>query len=209
MSSGPASALCEPAPLRCRVEMTSRPNVPAIGPSARSILRSTASHPADPLGRAPRPHRSYPPTPTSRPPRASLRLLRSARPPLRPPSLPRVRTFPRGPEPLLPRRPRRLTYAFRRHTVKYTLTTCPILRGHLSTCSSHTRPRRALTRCRGGWTPGHDGRTPAPGTTSPGGSAPARPSPARSETARSSLGALDVPLGRCLAMSAHPSLETP
>ena len=41
--------------------------------------------------------------------RASLRLLRSALPPLRPPSLPRGRTIPRGPGPLLPRRPRRLT----------------------------------------------------------------------------------------------------
>ena len=41
--------------------------------------------------------------------RASLRFLRSALPPLRPPSLPRSRTNPRGPGPLLPRRPRRLS----------------------------------------------------------------------------------------------------
>ena len=42
------------------------------------------------------------------PRRASLRFLRSALPPLRPPSLPRGQTFPREPGPLLPRRPRRL-----------------------------------------------------------------------------------------------------
>ena len=42
-------------------------------------------------------------------PRASLRFLRSALPPLRPPSLPRSRTNPRGPGPLLSRRPRRLS----------------------------------------------------------------------------------------------------
>ena len=41
--------------------------------------------------------------------RASLRLLRSALPPLRPPSLPRGRTLPRGPGPFLSRRPRRLS----------------------------------------------------------------------------------------------------
>ena len=41
--------------------------------------------------------------------RASLRFLRSALPPLRPPSLPRSRTNPRGPGPLLSRRPRRLS----------------------------------------------------------------------------------------------------
>ena len=48
--------------------MTSRPNVPAICPSASSIIRSAASHPPGPLGRVPRPHRYYQPTPTSRPP---------------------------------------------------------------------------------------------------------------------------------------------
>ena len=42
------------------------------------------------------------------PRRASLRFLRSALPPLRPPSLPRSRATPRGPGPLLSRRPRRL-----------------------------------------------------------------------------------------------------
>ena len=42
-------------------------------------------------------------------PRASLRLLRSALPPLRPPPLPRGRTLPRGPGPFLSRRPRRLS----------------------------------------------------------------------------------------------------
>ena len=42
-------------------------------------------------------------------PRASLRLLRSALPPLRRSSLPRDGTTPRGPGPLLPRRPRRLS----------------------------------------------------------------------------------------------------
>ena len=69
-SSGSASAPSEPAPLSCVVafEMTSRPNVPAICPSASSIIRSAASHPPGPLGRVPRPHRYYQPTPTSRPP---------------------------------------------------------------------------------------------------------------------------------------------
>ena len=43
--------------LRCRVEMTSRPNVPAICHPASSIIRSAASHPPGPLGRVPRPHR--------------------------------------------------------------------------------------------------------------------------------------------------------
>ena len=42
-------------------------------------------------------------------PRASLRFLRSALPPLRPSSLPRDGTTPRGPGLLLPRRPRRLS----------------------------------------------------------------------------------------------------
>ena len=42
-------------------------------------------------------------------PRASLRFLRSALPPLRPSSLPRGGTTPRGPGLLLPRRPRRLS----------------------------------------------------------------------------------------------------
>ena len=42
-------------------------------------------------------------------PRASLRFLRSALPPLRPSSLPRGVTTPRGPGLLLPRRPRRLS----------------------------------------------------------------------------------------------------
>ena len=37
--------------------MTSRPNVPAICPSASSIIRSAASHPPGPLGGVPRPHR--------------------------------------------------------------------------------------------------------------------------------------------------------
>ena len=54
--------------MRCRVEMTSRPNVPAIFPPASSIIRSAASHPPGPLERVPRPHRYYQPTPTSRPP---------------------------------------------------------------------------------------------------------------------------------------------
>ena len=48
--------------------MTSRPNVPAICPSASSIIRSAASHPPGPLGGVPRPHRYHQPTPTSRPP---------------------------------------------------------------------------------------------------------------------------------------------
>ena len=90
--------------------MTSRPNVPAIFPSASSIIRSAASHPPGPLGRVPRPHRYLSAdSDFSPPPRASLRFLRSALPPLRPPSLPRGRTIPRGPGPLLPRRPRRLS----------------------------------------------------------------------------------------------------
>ena len=79
-----------------------------IYPSTSSVIRSAASHPPGPLGRVPRPHRYYQPTPTSRPPSPSLRFLRSALPPLRPPSLPRSRTTPRGPGPFLPRRPRRL-----------------------------------------------------------------------------------------------------
>ena len=48
--------------------MTSLPNVPAICPSASSIIRSAASHPPGPLGGVPQPLRYYQPTPTSRPP---------------------------------------------------------------------------------------------------------------------------------------------
>ena len=79
------------------------------------------------------------------------------------------------------------------------------LRLPLSTPEDPARPTpghgvRALTRCPEGWAPGHDGRTPAPGTTSPSpgvespgtaraaapkSSAPARPSPARPGTAHS------------------------
>ena len=46
--------------------MTSRPDVPAICPSASSVVRSAASHPPGPLGQVPRPHRYYQPTPISR-----------------------------------------------------------------------------------------------------------------------------------------------
>ena len=52
--------------LRGCVEMTSRPNVPVICPPASSVVRSAASHPPGPLGRVPRPHRYYQPTPISR-----------------------------------------------------------------------------------------------------------------------------------------------
>ena len=87
--------------------MTSRPNVPVIFPPASSILRSAASHPPGPLGRVPRPHRYYPPTPTSRLPSRltsfpSLRATTAS-----PSSLPRDRTLPPGPGPLLSRRPHR------------------------------------------------------------------------------------------------------
>ena len=52
--------------LRCRVEMTSRPNVPAICPSASSTARSAASLHRVPSGQVPRLLRDYRPTPTSR-----------------------------------------------------------------------------------------------------------------------------------------------
>ena len=55
VSSG--SLRASSAILRCRVEMTSRPKVPVIYPSASSTIRSAASHPPGPLGRVPRPHR--------------------------------------------------------------------------------------------------------------------------------------------------------
>ena len=89
--------------------MTSRPNVPVIFPPASFIIRSAASHPPGPLGRVPRPHRYYQPTPTSRPPSrvTSFPSLSATTAP--PSSLPRSRTIPRGPGPLLSRRPRRLT----------------------------------------------------------------------------------------------------
>ena len=89
--------------------MTSRPNVPVIFPPASFIIRSAASHPPGPLGRVPRPHRYYQPTPTSRPPSrvTSFPSLSATTAP--PSSLPRSRTIPRGPGPLLSRRPRRLS----------------------------------------------------------------------------------------------------
>ena len=90
--------------------MTSRPNVPAICPLRK--LRS-------PVGRFPSAGSSGASSPDltgtiSRlrflvSPRASLRFLRSALPPLRRSSLPRGATTPRGPGLLLPRRPRRLS----------------------------------------------------------------------------------------------------
>ena len=88
--------------------MTSRPNVPVICPSASSIIRSAASHPPGPLGRVPRPHRYYQPTPTSRPPSRLASFPSLGTTTASPPSLPRSRTIPRGPGPLLSRRPRRL-----------------------------------------------------------------------------------------------------
>ena len=54
--------------LRGRVEMTSRPNVPAICPCASSIIRSGASLRRVPWGEFPDLIGSYQPTPTSRPP---------------------------------------------------------------------------------------------------------------------------------------------
>ena len=94
--------------LRCRVEMTSRPNVPAICPSASSIIRSAASLRRVLWGEFPGLAGTISRLRLLAPRRASLRFLRSALPPLRPPSLPRGRTCPRGPGPLLSRRPRRL-----------------------------------------------------------------------------------------------------
>ena len=96
------------ANLRCRVEMTSRPNVPAICPPASSIIRSAASLRRVLWGEFPDLVGSISRLRLLVPRRASLRCLRSALPPLRPPSLPRSRATPRGPGPLLSRRPRRL-----------------------------------------------------------------------------------------------------
>ena len=95
--------------LRCRVEMTSRPNVPVICPSASSIVRSAASLRRVPWGEFPDLRGTISRLRLLAPRRASLRFLRSALPPLRPPSLPRGQTVPREPGPLLPRRPRRLS----------------------------------------------------------------------------------------------------
>ena len=76
--------------------MTSRPNVPVIFPPASSIIRSAASHPPGPLGRVPRPHRYYQPTPTPRPPSrvTSFPSLSATTAP--PSSLPGAGRFPQG-----------------------------------------------------------------------------------------------------------------
>ena len=89
--------------------MTSRPNVPAICPSASSIIWSAASLRRVPWGEFPDLFGTISRLRLLAPRRASLRLLRSALPPLRPPSLPRSGTIPRGPGPFLSRRPRRLS----------------------------------------------------------------------------------------------------
>ena len=110
--------------------MTSRPNVPAICPSASSIIRSPASLRRVPWGEFPDLIGTISRLRLLAPPRASLRLLRSALPPLRPLSLPRGRTIPRGPGPLLPRRPRRLSTVekTRSQVPGRPLRTCPALR---------------------------------------------------------------------------------
>ena len=89
--------------------MTSRPNVPVIFPPASFIIRSAPSLRRVPWGGFPDLIGSISRLRLLAPRRASLRFLRSALPPFRPPSLPRVRTIPREPGPLLSRRPRRLT----------------------------------------------------------------------------------------------------
>ena len=93
--------------LRCRVEMTSRPNVPVIFPSASSIIRPAASLRRVLWGEFPDLAGTISRLRLLAPRRASLRFLRSALPPLRLPSLPRGQAVPRKPGPLLPRRPRR------------------------------------------------------------------------------------------------------
>ena len=89
--------------------MTSRSSALAICPSASSIIRSAASLRRVPWGGFPDLAGSISRLRLLAPRRASLRLLRSALPPLRPCSFPRGRTTPRGPGPLLSRRPRRLS----------------------------------------------------------------------------------------------------
>ena len=89
--------------------MTSRPNVPVIFPSASSIIRSAPSLRRVLWGEFPDLIGTISRLRLLASPRASLRLLRSALPPPRPPSLPRNRTIPRGPGPFLSRRPRRLS----------------------------------------------------------------------------------------------------
>ena len=70
--------------LRCRVEMTSRPKVPVICPSASSIIRPAASLRRVPWGEFPDLTGTISRLRLLAPHRASLRLLRSALPPLRP-----------------------------------------------------------------------------------------------------------------------------
>ena len=88
--------------------MTSRPNVPAIFPSASSISRSAASLRRVPRGEFPGFAGTYQPTPTSRPPSRLTSSPSLGTTTASPSSLPRSRTIPRGPGPLLSRRPRRL-----------------------------------------------------------------------------------------------------
>ena len=68
-SSGSASPPSEPAPLSCRVEMTSRPNVPAICPCAQAPSSDRPLPSAGSSGhRVPRPHRYLSCRPSFSPP---------------------------------------------------------------------------------------------------------------------------------------------
>ena len=82
--------------LRCRVEMTSRPNVPAICPPASSILRAAASLRRVLWGEFPDLTGTISRLRLLAPRRASLRFLRSALPPLRPLRSPRAGRLPKG-----------------------------------------------------------------------------------------------------------------
>ena len=82
--------------LHCRVEMTSRPNVLAICPSASSIIRSAASLRRVLWGEFPDLTGPISRLRLLAPRRASLRFLRSALPPLRPLCSPGVGRFPVG-----------------------------------------------------------------------------------------------------------------
>ena len=125
--------------------MTSRPNVPVICPSASSIIRSAASLRRVPWGECPDLIGTTRRLRLLASPRASLRLLRSALPPLRPRSLPRSRTMPRGPGLLLPRRPRRPLVGGEDETSQVPgrpLRTCPALRPRRTAGPRPLRDRR-------------------------------------------------------------------
>ena len=162
-SSGSASAPSEPAPLSCarRVEMTSRPNVPVICPSASSIIRSAASHPPGPLGYGRSPTSSVPisRTPTSRLPSRlasspslgtnhRFALLRS----------PGAGRLPVGLEPLLPRRLSRRTLNGGEDEISQVpgrpLRTCPALRPRRTADPRPLQDRRcSLPHFKGASTP--------------------------------------------------------